>query len=292
MHQGSDGSILFKHAKYGDRPIALPCGQCVSCRIKRTREWAVRCVHEAQMHELNCFVTLTYNDEHLPSDGSLDIRHWQLFAKRLRKRIGSFRFFACGEYGDDSGRPHYHFCLFGADFGFDRSLFSRTPQGNDLFTSPLLDEVWGKGFCTIGALTFESAAYVARYVMKKLSGEAALIRYMGVDLLTGEELEPLKREFITMSRGGTGGLGGIGSSWFAKYGSDVYPADQVVHEGKAFQPPRFYDGKLDPVFLLELKARRQELVGERSDDLTEDRLKIREVVMEAKLCRSRDVGDS
>ena len=97
--------------------LEVPCGQCIGCRLERSRQWAVRCIHEAQLHKDNCFITLTYNDEHLPSPPSLSVRDFQLFMKRLRKRFGKgIRFFHCGEYGEKYGRPHYHACLFGFDF--------------------------------------------------------------------------------------------------------------------------------------------------------------------------------
>lgn len=271
------GPITFGKPKWSDLPLDLPCGQCIGCKIALSQTWALRCVHEAQMHDRNSFVTLTYSPEHLPSDGSLSLEHWQKFAKRLRKRIGSFRFFMCGEYGDENARPHYHACIFGVDFSGDRS-FHTEHLGNKLYTSPLLTEVWGKGYCSVGSLTFESAAYVARYVCKKLTGEAALIRYMGVDMTTGEELPPLRREFVSMSR-----RPGLGAKWFERYRSDVYPSDEVVLEGRRFRPPRYYDDKLSEEELSFFKERRQQAVGARLADLSFDRLKVREGVLKRKL---------
>ena len=179
--------------KKGYQKIKLPCGNCTGCRLEKSRQWAIRCMHEAQMHEHNCFITLTFDEQHLherKNKYSVDVREFQLFMKRLRKRFGAgIRFYHCGEYGEvcracaksrtyckcerfyrSIGRPHYHACIFGLDF-VDKKLFSISPSGCPLYTSDALFELWPFGFHTIGELTFESAAYTARYVMKKINGQ-------------------------------------------------------------------------------------------------------------------------
>lgn len=213
--------------------LNLPCGQCIGCRLERSRQWAVRCMHEASLYEKNCFLTLTYDDENLPPGGSLCLKDYQDFMKRLRKRFGSgIRFFHCGEYGEQLGRPHYHSLLFNHDFD-DKRLFSGN-RGNSLYTSDTLSRLWPMGHSLIGAVTFESAAYVARYVMKKVNGEKAVDHYGG-----------LVPEYITMSRGSKKlGTGGIGKAWFDRFKSDVYPHDRVVVRGVPTRPPRFYDNLL------------------------------------------------
>lgn len=216
--------------------IDLPCGQCIGCRLERSRQWAMRCVHEASMYGKNCFITLTYAPEYLPSDGSVDVREVQLFMKKLRKAFPKdrIRFFLCAEYGSELARPHYHACLF--NFDFEDKYFWMIRNGNKLYRSPKLESIWGKGFCLVGEVTFESAAYVARYIMKKITGEDAIDHY--VDKNTGEVKKP---EFVTMSRGGKGGLGGIGKRWFERYVNDVFPSDFVVMRGKKMKPPKYYD---------------------------------------------------
>lgn len=204
-------------------------------------------MHEAALHEDNCFLTLTYSPELMPKDGSLCVRHFQLFMKRLRWRIGTHRqikFFHCGEYGERTGRPHYHACIFGYDFP-DKVFYKRAGSGDLLFSSSLCDELWAKGFATIGAVTFESAAYVARYVMKKVQygKEGRFISVDGVpgrtDVVTGEVLAELQPEYVTMSRGGRDGHG-VAYDWFQKYGNEVFPADEVIVRGKKARPPRYY----------------------------------------------------
>ena len=234
-YRGPDGKIEFSSkAGYEDRKLELRCGQCHSCRLRRTRAWAIRAVHEAQMHEQNCFLTLTYDEENVPWDGSLRVKDWQDFAKRARKRLGRFRFFHCGEYGDQHQRPHYHACIFGQDFSFDRELWEKK-SGRALYVSKTLQELWPMGFSTIGALEFDSAAYVARYCLKKVGTsdpDLYVERYGRQDDVTGVTwtVEP---EYATMSR-----RPGLGSSWFDKYKEDVYSGDFVVVKGRQFPPPQ------------------------------------------------------
>lgn len=271
-YRAPGGGVVFDSKKgYGDRPLSLPCGQCIGCRVERSRQWAIRCVHESEMHARNCFVTLTYDQVNLPPDGGLRVTDWQKFAKRLRKAVGPFRFFHCGEYGEQNKRPHYHACLFGVDFSADRVLLKKS-LGGCLYFSPLLASVWGMGHTSVGDLTYESAAYVARYCVGKLTGEAAELEYSRVCPATGEVFG-LRPPYVTMSR-----RPGIGSKWFERFGSDVYPSDEVIHKGRRFRPPRYYDSKLPEAELDVLKARRAARVGLRSEDLTYERLKVRDLV--------------
>lgn len=218
--------------------------------------WALRCMHEAQMHERNAFVTLTLADEHLPADWSLSVVPMQRFFRSLRKRVGAkLRYFYCGEYGEKSLRPHYHALIFGTDFREDRFLW-RERKGRPFFRSPTVEAAWKLGHCEIGAVEYGSAKYVASYVMKGATrGSAALER---VDRSTGAvwNVEP---EFVRMSR-----RPGIGAAWFEKFGeSDVIPRDEVVFDGVRFRTPRFYDSRLRPEVLAEVKEKRTEAMRER-----------------------------
>lgn len=238
-----------------DRPIVVRCGQCIGCRLEYSREWAVRCVHEASMWQRNCFVTLTFNEEHCPKDKSLRVATFQEFMKRLRERYRNhgkgrvgIRHFGCGEYGSENLRPHYHVLLFNHDFE-DKWHF-KTHKGNPLYRSPELEELWQYGYSSVGALSFNSAAYVARYMLKKQkvsSEENGNMRYAWLDHATGK-VYGRAPEFSTMSRGGRkDGLGGIGLPWIKKWLYDVYPADRVVLDTQPMKPPRFYDEYLESV---------------------------------------------
>ncbi len=239
----------------------------------------MRCVHEAQMHSNNSFITLTYDDEHLPEWGSLVLRDWQLFVKRLRKKSKPFRFYHCGEYGDQRGRPHYHAILFGLDF--PDQVYEETKNGNKLYSSPTLSDAWqDQGICRVGAMTFQSAAYVARYCMKKINNDQAEEHYEVVNTETGETSQ-LKPEYSTMSR-----RPGIGSSWFAKYHSDIFPSDQCVINGKVTRPPKYYDSQYeisDPAALGNTKDRRRARARPHRANNTYERLRIRETIQEKRL---------
>ena len=242
------------------------------------------------MHKENCFITLTYDDDHLPDDGSLRKRDWQLFAKKLRRRFEPkrFRYYHCGEYGERNRRPHYHACLFGVDFR-DKELWT-VRDDVPLYRSALLSEVWGQGFCTVGEVTFESAAYVARYVMKKVTGAAAEDHYVCRE--TGAVLEP---EYTTMSRGDKHGSGGIGRGFYDRYRDDLFPRDVCVVRSVQCAVPRYYSGlyELDcPERYEEVRARRQEKARRYDHDRTPERLRAREICTEARVDRLvRPLGD-
>lgn len=230
---------------YTDMPVQIPCGQCIGCRLAKAREWAIRCVHEASLHDVNSFVTLTYSDANLPADGSLDKRALQLFMKRLRKKFGDgIRFYGCGEYGSEFQRPHYHLIIFGW-FPADAVPLSpfTTKSPSKLYLSADLMRLWPFGYSSVGQVTFDSACYVARYVNKKLTGDCAEEHYQG-----------RQPEFALMSR-----RPGVGHDFVEKYMSDIYPRDEVVlKDGLKLRPPSYYDNIYDKVtgHLDEIKVRR------------------------------------
>lgn len=148
----------------------------------------MRCMHEASLYENNCFITLTYSDENLPLNGSLDYDAPVLFMKKLRKKFGpNIRSYGCAEYGEKYKRPHYHLCLFNHDF-HDKKPFNHTHWGNNdnrLYNSNDLESLWDLGHSSVGKFTFETAAYVARYVTKKITGPAAADHYQSINAYTG-----------------------------------------------------------------------------------------------------------
>ena len=238
-------------------------------------------MHEAQTSEKACFVTLTYNPENLPKDLSVDMQAWQKFAKRLRKKTGPFRFLMCGEYGDQLQRPHYHALLFGVDFSFDRKFWKSEGDYN-LYTSETLEDAWPFGFSSIGEITFESAAYVARYTMKK----------QGADYLEKGKWIPnpkyvrsaqgkiwsVSPEISSCSRGY-----GLGKDWFLRWWSDVYPADVCIISGRKLRPPKIYDEwakSIDGIDMEAIKEKRVEKAQERP--LSNEDLKAVEKCLEAR----------
>lgn len=220
--------------------LVVTCGQCRHCRAEKARQWAVRCKHEADLYENNCFITLTYNKNNIPKNGSLDHRDIQLFFKKLRKNNpkAKIRYFMCGEYGNKLSRPHYHILIFNFDFK-DKQVWTqyrerKTKQIIKLYRSHELEKTWNKGFSTIGEVNYNTAGYVARYLFKKITGKRADDHYKGK-----------KPEYTAQSRGQQKGSHGIGYEWYKKWKDEVYPLDRVVIKGSPQKPPKYYDKQLE-----------------------------------------------
>ena len=298
---------------WGKRPpstnpteLTVPCSMCVGCRIDKSREWAVRCVHEAQLYGTkNAFITLTYAPEHLPQNGSLNKKHFQDFMKRLRKKFvplnpynkntqeneyneyqlkHQIRFYHCGEYGEKLQRPHYHAIIFNIEF--PDKTFLKKINGMPLYWSPILTKIWGKGHASFGDVTFESAAYVSRYIMKKINGAQQAEHYEKLDIDTGEIIH-LQPEYTTMSR-----KPGIASRWYDKYSTDVFPHDEVVLLKKTgaqiYKTPKYYTDKYqhtNPEQHAELKIKRLSNLEKYKEDSTKERLAQREYIQNNKLKR-------
>jgi len=227
-------------------------------------------MHEASLHDRNSFLTLTYAEDPI----SLRVDDLQRFFKRLRNRGSKVRYYACGEYGEDLGRPHFHVCLFGEDFSLDRQ-----PYKKGLWVSPCLEELWTHGHCVIGDLSFETAAYVAQYVMKKMTGEAEHWHYWRCHEDTGELLQ-VEPEFPVMSR-----RPGIGRDWFESFRREVTRDDSVVVRGRECKPPRYYDKLLeavDPASFEDIKDRRKVVARRFASENTDERLVVREAVAKAR----------
>lgn len=255
-----------------DFKLHLPCGKCVGCRLDYSRQWANRCMLELQYHDSSYFVTLTYDDAHVPVNYypdpetgeampacSLCKRDFQLFMKRLRKRFGDdhIRFFAAGEYGSTTFRPHYHAIIFGLHLN-DLKVYKRSPQGFTYYNSPSLQSCWCDkqgnpiGFAVAAEVSWETCAYTARYVMKKLHSDCSMYANFG--------LEP---EFSLMSR-----RPGIARQYYDDH-PDLYERKVIniatEKGGKQFYPPRYFDRLFDlehPDESAALKASRRKLAEE------------------------------
>lgn len=235
-YRRDDGSVTFvAKGKEIAGEFELPCGQCIACKVHKRREWGARILMEAKAHQKKSFVTLTYDDEHLPPDLSLDHSHIQLFLKRLRRSSSNpIRYFVCGEYGEQTLRPHYHAILFGADFSDDRKLWSER-KGKPVWKSNHLEKLWGKGLTEIGQVERQSAEYVAGYVVKKLSGEAAESAYTRINSITGETWQVLP-EYGRMSL-----KPGIGLQYAMRFASDMLTHGGIIGPGGQRTPlPRYF----------------------------------------------------
>lgn len=221
--------------------VQLNCGMCFGCKADRAREWSIRSYHEAQMHRASSFVTLTYRPETLPPHGSLDPRDLQLFFKRLRNAGHTFRYFACGEYGSQRKRPHYHACIFGY-LPPPKAVVASSETGNKQFVNDELTKAWGLGRATFSEFHPNAARYTAHYTAKKLLSfardtadpETGLKPYERIDLATGQTIE-LVHEFQRQSM-----RPGLGIPWLAANWREVFPADTVVMQGREYPPPKAY----------------------------------------------------
>ncbi len=231
--------------------ITVPCGRCIGCRLDYSREWAVRCMKEVEHYDHNWFLTLDYDDEHLPigSKGipTLVPDDVSAFMKRLRKALkdkydfDGVRFFACGEYGDQSLRPHLHIILINCPLpdvqerhpipvdGKIKLIKQYDTNGEQLLYSPLVGSCWKNGRSPLGQVTFESCAYVSRYIVKKQFGEGAK-EYDAAGVLP---------PFVRMSRNP-----GIGHAWFMENmdhiiefdGFSLKRGEKVVN----MKPPKYF----------------------------------------------------
>lgn len=275
----NSGGISFRETADTRGDIKLPCGRCIGCRLDRARDWTLRILHETKAHDqgLNChFLTLTYDNDNLPHPPSLDYRHWQLFAKRARKRFGAFRFFMCGEYGELTRRPHYHAIVFGLALP-DLKRFGgseKYPQ----FKSEALAQAWGLGNVMIGSVTAQSANYVARYNLKKITGDPAELHYRWTDPETGEQHQ-LEPEFCNMSR-----RPGIGATWYNRFHTDFHVHDFAIKDGAKTSIPRFYDKLAQKAGydVEQLKQYRVLKAMTKAHNNTPERLAVREIVAKAR----------
>lgn len=282
------GPISFRlSAGMVDKPIAVPCGQCTGCRLEYSRQWAMRCVHESRMHDQNCFITLTYDDDNLPKYSSLHFAHVTLFMKRLRKYVWTYhrkriKYYLCGEYGDETGRPHYHAIIFNYNFG-DLQKWKRNERGEYLYTSKRLDALWSHGHCLVGAATFESAAYVARYIMKKQTGDMA-VHYGILEYRTGR-IHARVPEQSRISKGSKDS-DPIGVAWYKKFKKQVHDNDFCVMRGVEVSVPRMYEKLMkekDGRTHRKIKGQRRKAAAKHRENNTSSRHRVRERVLQSRI---------
>jgi len=279
-YKDRDGNVTFVR-KDAITNLSLPCGGCIGCKLERSRQWAVRIMHEAQLHDENIMITLTYDDEYLPIDESINVKHFQKFMKALRHKYApkKIRFYHCGEYGEENRRPHYHAILFNHDFQ-DKEIWK---QDNEIktYTSKTLSSIWHNGFTSISDVTLESAQYVAKYIIKKINGAYAPDHYS--HMTRYGEITQLTPEYTTMSR-----RPGIASNWYQQYKTDVFPSNFITFNGKKMSAPKYYQKILEqesPRKYEKLKRRLRLIAKQRLRDNTPPRLHAREQCAQARLTK-------
>ncbi len=282
--------------------VEIPCGQCIECRLQRSRRWADRCMLELGYHESSYFITLTYDNDHIPKNPVYDDetgevyaenatllkRDLQLFMKNLRRQYeyrgytNKLRYFACGEYGSETKRPHFHLIVFGLKLD-DLTLYKRNFNGDNLYNSAFISKIWDKGFCVVGDVTWESCAYVARYIMKKHIGKDN-------DFYERYNIEP---EFTLMSR-----KPGIARQYYDEHKDELFYQDFVsipTKDGaKQIYPPPYYEKLFEEDFpeneVVERKEKRKQakidsvnLQLEKTDKNYLDYLKTKEYNLDSKI---------
>lgn len=215
--------------------VSVPCGKCIECLKSRSEAWATRIMCEVKSigPHVGCFATLTYDDFHLPGNGSLDKPEIQKFLKRLRYFLSplSLRFFLCGEYGPKTCRPHYHAIFLVKGLDDFRKLDSA------------IRKAWNFGFVDLDfGVDFACSAYVARYVDKKIESGVKDSDFEKVGL------EP---PFLLMSKG-------LGRD-FAVASSDSLASLGYVQlkNGKSSPIPRYFEKVFEQSALDVLKAKKQ-----------------------------------
>lgn len=244
----------------------VPCSQCLSCRIARSKEWAVRIMLEASLYPHNYFVTLTYNEESIPrgnflySDGRLEENQSnlcksdvQLFLKRLLERCRQkykhvgIRRFVCGEYGSVSDRAHYHLILFNMPDLTPELRLLRQRDGVKLYTSASIDAAWRNkngaslGIHSVGEVTYQSAAYCARYCVKKLTEPTKITRELAERIVDYDGIGIRQPEFIMPSR-----APGIARPFYDLHRDEIYAFDKLVFKVRENssvmqKPPKYFD---------------------------------------------------
>lgn len=281
--------------------IQVPCGHCEECAKNKAENWGTRCELEARYYEQSLFVTLTYDNEHLPVYNALEKRTYRglknpigfeiigkryergtlckrdlaLFLKRLnidavRKGYSetgkSCRYYGCGEYGGKRLRPHYHLIIFGLhppDLEVDK-VSNNGKKGIIHYRSDWLTEKWGMGLVDIEEANFTSARYVAGYSTKKHK-DNELYEYLGI-----------VKPFPVMSR-----MPGIGYQYWNDYRDEIYKegADKIyLTGGKTVKPPKYFDRKEDELHLAEEAAEK----GERAPEIGEEEAEESEAVTAVK----------
>lgn len=302
--------------------MQVPCGKCIGCKLQKSKEWSIRCMHEASLYWRNCWLTLTLSDTYLhlrPNPYSLQRgidSEMTLFIKRLRNKYGEgIRYFYCAEYGETCffcnksknmcscgsyhpwrGRPHYHMCVFNHDF--DDKRFYKQINGKNHYNSESLDALWtdpktgiNMGYATISDLTYDSAAYTARYTTKKITGDMLKhndpvtgIKYYERVAPSGEIIS-LEPEFCSMSRGSsTIKTGGIGKGWLDSFSKEVLDNDTVYFKDMQSKPPSYYDKvnlRTHPDVIELLKEKRIDR-ARKSPDNTPERLNARHYIAQQK----------
>lgn len=304
--RGPTGKALltFKpNEAISNQVIEIPCNNCMGCKLEKARQWSIRMMHEARFHPANAFITLTYDNQNVPQSYGLELRDLQLFMKKYRKALTPWeklprkahcahirrywlhktikiRFFACGEYGDLNGRPHYHAIIFGHDFP-DKKFLETSASGEKIYRSEALQRLWGLGNTSTQDVTHKSCSYVARYVTKKINSgdQFGAERYFRLSPIDGTH-HSVRPEFAVMSR-----RTGLGARFANEFKSDFYPSGYLVVDGVRQAPPKFYVDQLSEEEQKRLKRQASRHASKHQQHKTMERRLARAAVRDARIQR-------
>lgn len=264
--------LLFKppnHTKIFDYEIIeTPCNHCIACEKLRALRTAVQlaCELKTTLGD-SLFLTLTYNDENLPSDFSVNKNHLQNFLKKLRHwriktdHIGNFRYLSQNEYGGKFSRPHVHIAGFNLTIPDLRSVQSKGAY--QAFDSEIINQLWGKGDVHIIRLCFENCLYIANHhIDEKVDNKGKVHETPIIHPVTKRLIKTRKPEFSTRSS-----RPGIGKDFFKKYFSDIYPGDFMINKGQEMPVPKYFDALLkkhDLQLFEEIKKKRSDKVEKKT----------------------------
>ncbi len=282
-------SLQFGTAPHGEltKEMQISCRQCKGCLIDRSIMWAIRMMHESSLHEHNQFITLSYDQDNIPENYGLHKRDHQLFMKRLRRHFKNtkIRYFVCGEYGEETSRPHYHLILFNLPLT-DLVPWSEK-KDHKTYTSQIINKIWAKGNCIIGeSVTPQTCAYVSNYMLKELRSKNWKTKFAITDPTTGEYHERIP-PYQSMSR-----RPGLAADWYKNFSTDVFPDDFIVVEGNKRPTPTYYLNLLkaeNPDLHDQIKLQRERSMESEQfqENSTPERLHVREQCKTLKINQSK-----
>lgn len=253
----------------------IPCQKCIGCRLDYAKDWANRTYLESTLYKHNYFITLTYDEEHLEYNEELidqDGRSWtdngnflptiktetfETFLNTLRKIFEreyhhkGIRFIGCGEYGEESARPHYHLILLNCPFPAETFFEPRIKNNNVYYRNTILERAWKKGISNICEANWQTMSYTARYITKKVNGEAEIELYYANGII---------KEFFRQSRDP-----GIGKPYYDLHKEKIYESDSILISNKKGvhreKPPLYFDKLFEqenPEKWKEIKRKREQ----------------------------------
>ena len=311
LYPTGDGRRTAKPPKDGDtKPLPTACGRCIGCRARLATDAGIRGAHELEFHDHARFLTITYENEALPAGRNLSKADIRAFWLKLRRATpDKLKILYCGEYGGQTGRPHYHAIVYGLRVE-DEIPVTSNAHGHELCRSDTLEALWAKGAIWIGDVTADSCAYVGGYLLKDMGGDYDADKPYFAMTSIGEEFRDV-RPYVSYPHGG------LGRQWIEKYLDSVFPDGQVIRGKissvkpvgmlpggiplitprggsrplKKYPAPRYYEKvceQIDPEKYELFRRKREEYAQSPAyqRELTKERLRVRKEVFKARAAQA------